>query len=168
MKKLLWPALIGLALTVGALVPFAGATSGSTSASRTITLHLLEKSLTFSYQDNPPKAVGSPFAHVSAGDAFEFTSALVNSGGKRAGTLRAHCVFVRGGTGDSAASVCAGTFGLAGGDLEAQTVQRGSSNVTHIAIVGGTGVYEGATGSVTSVSADGNAPSRDTFHIVLP
>ena len=161
MKKLLIP-LLAVAALIGATVPFAGAAA----ASRTITLHLSEKSLTFGYQDNPPK--GAPFEHVSAGDAFEFTSALVTRAGARAGTIRAHCVFITGGTGNSAASICNGTFGFRGGTLEAQTTQRGDSRTTRIAIVGGTGIYEGATGSVTSVSSSGNGPTRDTFHILLP
>ncbi len=161
MKKLLIPVLAVAAL-IGATVPFAGAASQS----RTITMHLLEKDLTFGYQDNPPK--GAPFEKVSAGDAIEFTSALLTPNGKRAGTLRAHCVFVTGGTGDSAASICQGTFGFKGGTLELQTTQRGDAKVTHIAIIGGTGAYEGASGQVTSVSGSGNKPNRDTVHVILP
>ena len=37
----------------------------------------------------------------------------------------------------------------------------------HIAIVGGTGAYEGARGSVTSVSRGDNSPySDDTVHLL--
>jgi hypothetical protein len=35
------------------------------------------------------------------------------------------------------------------------------TNTTHIAVVGGTGVYEGVTGSVTSVSRGQNSPYTD-------
>ncbi len=154
-------AAIALVALVGVVVPSAVAAPQP----RSLTFHLLEKSLTFSYQDNPP--YGAPFRKASPGDAFEFSSALLTRDGKRAGTIRAHCVFITGGAGNSAASICDGTFGFAGGTLEAQTTQRGDSAVTRIAIIGGTGAYEGATGSVTSVSSN-NGPTRDTFHIVLP
>ncbi len=164
MKKLLFPVLALAAIAAG-VVLFAGATAASTPTPRTVTYHLLERSLTFAYQDNAPK--GTPFERVSAGDSFEFTSALVTKTGKRAGTVRGHCVFVSGGKGDTAASICNGTFGLAGGELEAQTAQRGDARVTRIAIVGGTGMYEGATGSVTSIG-ESNGPNRDIFHVVLP
>jgi hypothetical protein len=157
------------AVVVVAAAGFAATASAETHATRatkrTLTFHLTEKSLTFAYQDVPP--MGAPFQRVSAGDSFEFTSALLTRGGKRAGTIRARCVFLTGGTGDSAASLCQGTFGFAGGTLEAQTTQRGNARVTHIAIIGGTGVYEGDTGSVTSVGSS-NGPTHDTFHVILP
>jgi hypothetical protein len=159
MKKLLL-ALLALSAPIAMLVPFANAAQPS----RVLTFHLVEKSLTFSYQDNPP--LGAAFRKVSPGDAYELTSALVTRTGKRAGTLRAHCVFVAGGS-YNAASTCSGTFGFAGGTLEAQTTQLGQAPVTHIAIIGGTGVYEGASGSVTSTGSE-NGPTHDTLHIVLP
>jgi hypothetical protein len=160
MPKLLAYLAAGAAI-LAAIVPSATAAQPS----RAHTFQLVEKDLSFHYQDNAP--TGVPFQRVSAGDSFQFSSALMTRSNKRAGTLRAYCVFITGGTGANAASTCTGTFGLAGGTLEAQTTQRGDAHVTHIAIVGGTGVYEGATGSVTSVSRD-NMPTRDTFHVMQP
>jgi hypothetical protein len=44
-----------------------------------------------------------------------------------------------------------------------------SNAATEVVIVGGTGVYRGATGYITSVSRGENSPfSDDTFHILLP
>jgi hypothetical protein len=44
-----------------------------------------------------------------------------------------------------------------------------NTNVTHIAVVGGTGAYEGVTGSVLSVSRGENSPfTDDTVHLIWP
>jgi hypothetical protein len=41
-------------------------------------------------------------------------------------------------------------------------------NVTRVAIVGGTGVYQGVTGNVLSVSRGQNSPySDDTFRLLI-
>ena len=43
------------------------------------------------------------------------------------------------------------------------------TNTTTIAVVGGTGVYEGVTGSVKSVSRGQNSPyTDDTIHLIWP
>jgi hypothetical protein len=44
-----------------------------------------------------------------------------------------------------------------------------SSNVTRVAIVGGTGVYQGTTGTVISVSRGQDSPyTDDTFRLLIP
>ena len=58
-------------------------------------------------------------------------------------------------------------FALEGGQI-ALVALLNASDVTHIAVTGGTGVYEGVSGSVTSVSR-GNTPfSDDTVHLIWP
>src|SRR5262245_38021654 len=62
---------------------------------------------------------------------------------------------------------CSGTFMLAGGQLELQTSMRDGVNPTNIAIVGGTGAYEGALGSIKAVSRGENSPyTDDTVHLL--
>ena len=58
---------------------------------------------------------------------------------------------------------CYGAFELKGGALMVMAVAKfyGNSPPTDIAIVGGTGVYAGATGSIHSVST-GESTSADT------
>jgi hypothetical protein len=112
--------------------------------------------------DNKP--IGGPNEPRSLGDMFAFSSALRTRANKRAGTLYATCVVATGGTRD--VMQCNGTFALQGGQLSAIALMR-DQKVTHIAIVGGTGAYEGARGQVTAVSRGENSPySDDTFHLL--
>jgi hypothetical protein len=63
---------------------------------------------------------------------------------------------------------CYGVFALKGGDITGIALLN-QSNTTVIAIVGGTGVYEGVSGSVKSVSRGQNSPyTDDTFHLIWP
>ena len=44
-----------------------------------------------------------------------------------------------------------------------------NSNTTHVAIVGGTGSYEGVTGSAVEVSHGDNSPVTNiTLHLIYP
>lgn len=45
---------------------------------------------------------------------------------------------------------------------------QGEGGTSKIAIVGGTGAYEGAKGSAVSVSKPNGNTSRDTIHLILP
>jgi hypothetical protein len=59
-------------------------------------------------------------------------------------------------------------YALAGGQI-AGIALLSNTNTTHIAVTGGTGVYEGVTGSVTSVSRGENSPyTDDTVHLIWP
>ena len=145
---------------VVAAVSFA-ADNGSTS--KTVTFKLTEKSQVFNYVDNPPTSKG----HVSSpGDMYVFSSELLTPGGKRAGRLDAYCVVTQGGKGE--VSECNGTFSLAGGQLHGVVNQKGEPNVTKVGIIGGTGAYQGAQGTVVSVSKPDSNISHDTVTLQLP
>jgi hypothetical protein len=126
------------------------------------TFHLVEKDEGFNFVDNKPTST----KHVaSIGDMLAFTSSLWTPGHKRAGSLNASCIVTSGGT--HPVFECTGTFSLAGGQLELQTMMREGDNPTNIAIVGGTGAYEGALGSIKAVSRGENSPySDDTIHLL--
>jgi hypothetical protein len=162
--KLVVTAAFAAAITF-CVVGAAGAAPSKTSA---LTFHLVEKDLAFNYVDNKP--LGGPNDPPTLGDMFAFTSTLWTHENKRAGQLFASCVVVSGGK--SPVYECTGTFTLKGGQLELQTALRdpgASPKPDHIAIVGGTGVYEGASGSLTSLSRGSNSPySDDTVHLLLP
>ena len=155
-------------LVVLVAVVFATAVSVSSAWSRTVsksvTFHLVEKDVGSNYIDNPPRqGFNSP---PLIGDEFVFTSELMTKSGARAGHLEATCMISRGGV--NASGPCYGMFALAGGSI-AGIALLNQSNTTHIAIVGGTGVYEGVTGSVTSVSRGDNSPyTDDTVHLIWP
>jgi len=130
-----------------------------------VTFHLVEKDGGFNFVDNKP--LGGPNQPPSIGDMFAFTSSLWTKANKRAGSLYASCVVTSGG--QHPISQCTGTLALAGGQLALQAMIKDHSGkvADHIAIVGGTGAYEGARGSVTSVSRGDNSPySDDTVHLL--
>jgi hypothetical protein len=165
--------LIGLGIALGATVFRAdiaqatGLAQGGKSASpaaRSVTIHLVEKSAGFNFIDNPPRqGFNSP---PLIGDSLALTSNLLTRGGAHAGTLEATCTVTRGGVHTRGA--CYGVFALKGGQIAGITLLP-PTNVTHVAVVGGTGVYEGVTGSVISVSRGENSPfADDTVHLIWP
>jgi hypothetical protein len=125
---------------------------------------LVEKSVGFNFIDNPPRqGFASP---PLIGDQFALTSNLLAKGGVHAGTLEATCTVTRGG--NHTRGPCYGVFALKGGQI-AGIALLSTGNVTHISVVGGTGVYEGVSGSVTSVSRGENSLfTDDTVHLIWP
>ena len=103
---------------------------------------------TFKFIDNPPKARNRRNPRLSVGDAYLFSSPLFNEANNRIGFLQVSCVVTRGGKFARARSQCNGTYALSDGTLAASAVVRGGQLPT-IAVVGGTGAYEGARGSIT-------------------
>jgi hypothetical protein len=154
-------AAVALAATL--LVATASARS---SARKSVAFHLVEKDVAFNFIDNPPK--GGPNDPPLIGDEFAFTSELLNKSGQRAGELDAMCMVTRGGS--KARGLCHGVFALKGGQLAGITlVSLNGNGQDRIAIVGGTGVYEGVSGSVLSRSRGANSDfSDDTVHLVWP
>ena len=140
--------------------------AGATAASKSITFHLVEKQIAFNYVDNPPRQ--GPNQPPLIGDQFSFTSDLMTKSGAHAGFLGATCTIATGGARTS--GPCYGIFSFKGGQLMGMARANFFSNApTEIAIMGGTGVYRGATGYVVSVSRGENSPySDDTFHLELP
>jgi Dirigent-like protein len=152
--------LVAAAATVTLSIAGAAGAANGTG----VTMHLVEKDAGGNFVDNKPYA--KPGAHTaSIGDMFVFSSTLLTRANKHAGMLYGSCIAAT--AGKSPTFECTGTFTLAGGDLALQTITREPDKVTHIAIVGGTGAYEGARGSITSVSRGPNSNySDDTIHLL--
>jgi hypothetical protein len=158
-RLLLVTAAVGLAASLTL-----AAASSAAAARKTVTFHLVEKDVGFNYIDNPPRQ--GPRQPPLIGDEFAFTSELMTRSGARAGHLEATCMVTRGGTNSS--GPCYGVFALAGGEITGIALLS-NSNTTHIAVTGGTGAYEGVTGSVVSVSRGENSPyTDDTVHLIWP
>ena len=158
-SKLLGAAVLCVAAV--ATVTVVSANAGSTGGR---TFKLVEKDQSFHFSDVPPlgKNHNSP---PSAGDAFQFSSTLWTPAGKRNGTLNVDCVVTVGGK--AGLAHCEGTFTLPDGTLEgAATTSINGDSVDHVAILGGTGAYEGASGTI--VSAPTKTGSNDTVHVILP
>jgi hypothetical protein len=142
-----------------------GASAAAPAAPRSVTFHLVEKQVGSNFIDNPPRqGFRSP---PLMGDQFVVLSDVRTRAGAHAGWLNATCTVSRGGP--RGTGPCYGYYSFKGGELMGIAALSYSSNVTHVAIVGGTGVYEGATGTVTSVSRGQNSPyTDDTFRLLIP
>jgi hypothetical protein len=147
------------AVTVAAFSLAAGGKAASGG-----TIHLVEKSQSFYYVDNRP--LQAPNEPPSQGDMFAISSNLLSTSGQRAGTLHAYCVFATGG--GTPVTECTGSIALTGGTLVGVTTVRGDTNRVDVALLGGTGAYEGARGSFVSISKPNSNNSHDTVHLVLP
>jgi hypothetical protein len=161
-------ALVAVAVLVGVVTASGSSNSAARSAAaaakKSVTFHLVEKSVGFNFIDNPPRqGFNSP---PLIGDQFAFTSNLLTKSGAHAGTLEATCTVTRGG--DHTRGPCYGVFALKGGQI-AGIANLSPGRVTQIAVVGGTGVYEGVSGSITSVSRGENSLyTDDTVHLIWP
>lgn len=155
-----------LSLTAAVMLILAAAgTAGGTAAKRSLTLQLVEKAYGFNFVDNPPRQGFN--APPLMGDQFAVSSALQTGSGSHAGFLDASCIVTRGGA--NGAGVCTGIFSLKGGLIAGIAKTTFNSDTTIIAITGGTGAYEGVTGSGTSKSRGENSPySDDTLHLLWP
>ena len=137
--------------------------SGSASAESTFTL-IEQPHGQFHFIDLPPKA-HSPQGPASVGDEFVIVSKLTRDK-KPSGYLQVVCVV----TGRAAHKhapeqvMCHGQFHLPDGTLSLSAGGR-FRNTVHAAVTGGTGKYEGAMGSVVSVSKP-NGSSVDTVHLL--
>ena len=158
---------LSVALAAGcvALIAMPLAAGAATGTSKSFTFHLVEKQVAFNFIDNPPRQGSNEPPLV--GDQFAFSSDLLTRSGAHAGSLGATCTVTQGGIHTS--GPCYGIFALKGGQLMAMARFTFSNAPSEVVIVGGTGVYRGATGYVTSVSrGEDSAYSDDTFHIQLP
>jgi hypothetical protein len=151
---------------VAATAALSATAAGTRSSSRSVTMHLVEKQIGFNFIDNPPRQGRN--AAPLIGDQFAFSSELLTKSGKHAGYIDATCMVTRGGK--RGAGTCYGTFLLKGGELAGiAAINFASEGVDHIAIVGGTGAYEGVTGSIASRSRGDNSPfTDDTVHLIFP
>lgn len=147
------------------MVLMTSGTAGGTTGRSSVTLHLVEKSQGSNFIDNPPKQ--GPGSAPLMGDESADTSSLLTRSGRHAGHLETTCVATNGGPNGSA--VCTAIYSLKGGMIIGIARVLFSRPTTVIAITGGTGVYEGVTGSGTSTRRKGNTPfSDDALHLVWP
>jgi hypothetical protein len=132
MKPYLIPAAVTAAVAGLAVIGTAGAQTTPT----TLELVQLERDVNAGFVDNPPRR------RETAGDVFTIRGPVRDASGRRAG--RAEAVFTQTARRSSFGSA---TFVLSGGQLVISGIVDGGSSDT-LAVVGGTGAYAGATGSV--------------------
>ena len=158
----------------GAVLAMAVLTAGIWSASggaqqageRNITLIERDREGTGQAIDNPPRAAQEIFrgGRVSAGDALVFHQPLRSRTGRRVGSLDVNCTATQGGGSlPRAGFICHGAYALKRGSITAQA-SFGAGRPERIAVTGGTGVYEGAEGSVKSTERRGR--STVVIHLI--
>jgi hypothetical protein len=142
-----------------------GAAGARKATTRSITFHLVEKQIGFNFVDNPPRqGFRSP---PLIGDQFAFTSDVLTKSGAHAGSLDATCMVSKGGP--HGTGPCYGVYSFKGGQIAGIATLSFTNRVTRIIVVGGTGVYEGVTGTIVSVSRGQNSSfTDDTFNLQLP
>ena len=151
------------ALTVGA---FAGSGAANHPGSQTLTFTESQRGDFFRFVDHRPRSRGSrDNPSISAGDEVILGSVLLDQNDQRAGRLEAACKALRGARRfPQALWGCHGFARLGGGTLVVAATFKFRQNVITGAVTGGTGAYEGASGSFR-ISGE---PSVDTFHIATP
>ena len=158
------PLLLAVAVLAAGAAAAGFAASGSAQKKggpAVTTITLVGRGGSFHFVDNAPYQRNPEEQPPSAGDTFVGTQGFFLRG-RRAATLYFQCTVVSGGS--PGASHCTGTYALRGGTIAASAVFRGQRPVTRIAIVGGTGAYEGARGSV--ISRDRRGTTIDTIRLL--
>jgi hypothetical protein len=141
---------------------FAGTGSADHPGSTTLTFIERNDQGTFRYIDNPPKAPGRS-ERVSPGDMFVGSNALYNAANtRRQGKIFYKCAAVLGKKRFARSTfLCEATVRVSNGTLALTAILKGQDPAAG-PVIGGSGAYEGASGSYVTV------PRRrtivDTFH----
>jgi len=164
MKRIHVLAVGGLAATVGALVLVTSGSAQSTGE-RTLTFFESGKGSTFRFIDEPPK---SGRRHtISVGDEIVFSDPILDHrGGSLVGRSYGTGTFVKGNKPSNGLVLGRGSLKLADGSIVVEGLLR-SSDSPHtdtLAVIGGTGAYEGARGSFASEQT--SSGSQDTIHLL--
>jgi hypothetical protein len=168
MKRFTPAAALATASAVVAVSIIAATAGGQAPEGRTLTLISVAKGATFGLADNPPKTTftseGEP-RRLSVGDVETFSLPVTDQKGNRLGRINGHCVIVKPGKAHNHEEYCAVAYRLKGGVITAATGLLGDTGKVSAAVTGGTGAYEGARGSLISVTAK-NGNSTDTIHLL--
>jgi hypothetical protein len=167
MKRL---AVLAVAAVTASVVVAVLASSGSANHPGSRTLVFVERADqgTFKFIDNPPRTRlrrGFP-ERISTGDMVIFTNPEYDqSNTRRVGTFYARCIVVFGRrTFERSRFLCTGIVKLFDGTAVVEATFRGSEDPIVGAVTGGTGAYEGASGSFTS--DEQGRTTRITVHLV--
>jgi hypothetical protein len=162
MKRLVL--IVGAALA-GIVLAVALAGSGSAQQPGEQSIKLVERPSSDHFVDNPPKGTRRN-RRISAGDFAVATAPLFDeSNTTRVGTLHTMCFATRGGRFARVTFQCNGTAVLAQGTLAINFGGRFGDEVA-AAVTGGTGAFEGRTGSVVSSERANSNLTDDTIHLV--
>jgi hypothetical protein len=154
---------LAVPLAAAGVVAAIAAPGGHAQAPTSTTLSLVEKNAggSSAFIDNTPHSRGD---RPAAGDQVVFSLPLYDGGGtKRIGTVSATCIVWRKPTSEEPPLICHGFYALPDGDLiVAGRLAAGPTK--HLAVVGGTGAYAGARGTLDST--DTSTGSNDTLTLL--
>jgi hypothetical protein len=155
------------AAATGAIV--AATAGGQAPQGRTITLTELAKGASFGFVDNPPKTrfnrEGEP-RKLSPGDVEVESVTVADPQGAHVGRAAAYCVLTRPGVVRRHEEECTVSYRLTDGTITVADLFAGSETSDWTAaIVGGTGAYDGARGTLKSVTGS-NGSRTDTLQLL--
>lgn len=150
----------GGATAIGAMA-LAGCTDDTTGSKETLTLAEVEK------RGQSAPIGNASEGHNPPGSGFAFSIPLQDSSKETVGEINAVCIATRRAPAEPLLSgTCSGMADVPEGQLAIAVGGTVDPHDTFGAIVGGTGKYEGATGTFTSKFRGDH--SKDTFTITLP
>ena len=121
---------------------------------------LTERTLRFT--DREGQQVNSvdaaPRGEITPGDQIVQTRQLLNGSRRQAGTVQEVCAVTAGG--EDPTATCHGVVELGDGNLSFSVTYKLSEESRSAPVTGGTGAYEGATGSITASGRDDNVEIR--------
>lgn len=155
---------------IGAATALAASGSAQTPGGRTLTFFEDAAHGSEALIDNAPKSPsanpGSRRFRLSAGDELVVrTPILDRKGGKRLGTLYAQASVVGGSRFQNAVFLVHGVLKLADGQL-AFTGAIKDQRLNTEAVIGGTGAYDGARGTIISTDVDGGSGAQDEVRLL--
>ena len=164
MKRVHVLAISGLAAIAGALLLVTSGSAQSTGE-RTLTFFEPNKGGTFKFVDEPPRS--GPRHGISIGDEIAFSDPILDHpGGSALGRAYGTGTFVKGSKPGNALVLGRGALKLADGEIVVEGLLRStdSPHTDTLAVVGGTGAYEGARGSFSSEQM--SSGSQDTIRLL--
>jgi hypothetical protein len=162
MKRLALISAAGVAaITIAAVV----AGSGSAQQPGEQTIRFVQRASTDHFVDNPPRGTRRS-RRISAGDFIVSTEPVFDAtNSTRVGTAHNFCVATRGGTIPRVTFQCTGTAVLRQGSVAVNFGGRFGAEVT-TAVTGGTGAFEGRTGSAVVRDRPNSNLTDVTLHLV--
>jgi hypothetical protein len=151
-------ALVAALLTVGIVTATTGAQSDT---GRTLTFKEVSKAEVDGFDDVAPNTLRQD--RLSPGDRFTSAIKLQTTGGKPAGSVDLICTATRPGHFPKVSVPCIGIAKVAAGTVSFSGIVTLDKNKQTLAVTGGTGAYEGARGTITSV---GDKNSTDTVKLL--
>jgi len=151
------------AMFIGAAMVLAGCTDETTGSEETLTFTESSRGSHFAPIGDATRA------HDPPGTGFALSIALQDSSKQTVGEINAVCIATKPSPEPVLYGTCSGTADVPEGQLaitEGGTIGDNTPSGPSGAIVGGTGKYEGATGTFTSKLS--GERTQDTFNITLP